>query len=131
MENRILFVDDDDLVLSCFERLFGRRFNLETALGPSDGMKAITTHGPYAVIVSDMRMPEMTRIEFLAKAKDISPETVGLVLTGDIGRVPVEDAAHAGCVFRFVEKPCPPDDLAGILEEALAQYRLNVQARVQ
>src|SRR6267143_7030419 len=83
MEEKVLFVDDDDLVLACFERMLSRHFNVDTAPGPWEGLHAISTKGPYSVVVSDMRMPGLNGMQFLTKAKELVPGTVGIILSGN------------------------------------------------
>ena len=65
MDEKILFVDDDPNILSSHQRQFRKQFNIETALGGDLGLEAIANHGPYAVIVADMRMPGMDGVQFL------------------------------------------------------------------
>ena len=130
MENKILFVDDDEFILTCFERLLGRRFNIETALGPDNAISALMGKGPFALVVSDMRMPGMSGIELLKIAKDVSPQTVGLVLTGNADVDGADEALRSGVVFKFVEKPCPPEELQRIIEEALTHREQNMRALI-
>lgn len=131
MEDKILFVDDDELVVTCFERLLGRRFNLETALGADEAKAALMHRGPYAVVVSDLRMPAMSGIELLTIARELSPHTVGVVLTGNGDFPGAEEALRSGVVFKFLDKPCNPEELQITLKEALARYRENLQARLR
>lgn len=126
-DHKILIVDDDEWILSCFERLLGRCFNLETAIGPLRGLQLIAENGPYAVVLSDMRMPVMNGLALLAKVKELSPNTVGLVLTGNAYPHEIKECLRSGLLFKLVEKPCPLDQLKTLLEEALAKYEENVQ----
>jgi response regulator RpfG family c-di-GMP phosphodiesterase len=80
--------------------------------------------GPFAVTLSDMRMPGMNGIQFLAAVRERSPETVRLMLTGNADIQTAIDAVNQGCVFRFLTKPCPEDVLKGALQAALVQYNL-------
>lgn len=120
--SRVLFVDDDALILSCFQRLLGRRFDLHCALGPQEALHALETQGPFAVVVSDMKMPGLSGLELLQKAKHLSPGVVGLVLSGNTEIDCLDDAVRSGMVYRIVQKPCPHGELTKILEEALAQH---------
>src|SRR5437879_12973050 len=90
MEEKVLFVDDDDLVLACFQRMLSRHFKVDTAPGPWEGLHAISTTGPYCVVVSDMRMPRLNGIQFLSKAKEVTPDTVGIILSGNLDDLPLE-----------------------------------------
>ena len=123
MEKRVLFVDDDQFVLACFERLLGKRFNLETALGPDAALDALMHRGPYAVIVSDLRMPKLSGIQLLTRARELSSQAVGLILTGNADFEGADEAVRNGIVFKFLDKPCPPDVLRNAIEEALAHYQ--------
>ena len=127
MDKRILFVDDDEFLVTCFKRLLGQHFNLETALGPEEAMAALTERGPYAVIVSDLRMPSMNGIELLTRAKEMAPTTVGMILTGNADFPDVEKAIRSGVVFKCLDKPCDMEELQVAITEALARHTENTQ----
>ena len=118
MCDKILIVDDDDLVLECFERMLGRKFHIETAVGPDAALEALQSHGPYAVLMSDLRMPRMSGVQLLEKAKELSPNTVGILITGNIEI----DELKSGAVYKALEKPCQPTALADALTEAITHH---------
>ena len=124
MSEKILFVDDEQNILSGFERSFRKDFNLDTAITGMEGISAIKLHGPYAVVVSDMRMPGMDGIQFLSRVKEISPDTVRIMLTGNADIQTAIDAVNEGNIFRFLNKPCPTELMLQTLQAALEQYRL-------
>jgi DNA-binding NtrC family response regulator len=76
MSNRVLFVDDEQNVLDGIRRQLRNRLEVETANGAAAGLELIAAKGPFAVVVSDMRMPEMNGARFLAKVNEIAPDTV-------------------------------------------------------
>ena len=129
MSERILFVDDDPHILQAFQRTLRKRFDLDVAVGPEEGLQKVTDHGPYAVVVSDMRMPNMTGVEFLREVRKISPNTVRMILTGNADQQCAIDAVNEGYIFRFLTKPCPADILVRALEAGLEQYRLITAER--
>jgi CheY-like chemotaxis protein len=124
---RILFVDDEPHVLDALERQLRKQFEVTTAEGPLQGLQAIEKGGPFAVVVSDLRMPVMDGIQFLAKTKQACPDSIRIVLSGQGDFAAVIDAVNEGSIFRFLTKPCATDQLAKTLLAALEQYRL-VQA---
>ncbi|MBN9520491.1 response regulator, partial [bacterium] len=69
MSEKILFVDDEPNVLAGFERQLRKRYALETAPGGAEGLAALEARGPFAVVVSDMRMPGMDGARFLARVR--------------------------------------------------------------
>jgi CheY-like chemotaxis protein len=97
---------------------------VETAVGGVEGLAALAENGPFAVVVSDMRMPGMDGIQFLKKAREVSPDTVRLMLTGNADIGTATEAVNEGNVFRFLNKPCPKDPLLKAIEAGIHQYRL-------
>ena len=124
MTTRILCVDDEPNLLHAIERQFHKRFEIVTAVGPELGLQAIAERGPFAVVVSDLRMPRMDGIQFLARVRQISPDTVRIMLTVQADLCNAMEAVNQGNVFQFLSKPCPPDTLGRALESALERYRL-------
>ncbi|WP_420347816.1 HD domain-containing phosphohydrolase [Pelagibius sp.] len=129
MSEKVLFVDDDPQILSAFKRGLRKRFDLKTAEGGAAGLEVIDQHGPFAVVVSDQQMPEMDGISFLRQVKQKSPLTVRMMLTGNADQKTAMDAVNEGHIFRFLTKPCGPDDLAVAVEAAQQQYRLIAAER--
>ena len=79
------------------------------------------------VILSDQRMPEMTGVEVLRQAKAIRPETTRLLFTAYIDIRTVIDAINQGHVFRYIAKPCDPDELAVVVRQAVEHHNLIVE----
>ena len=129
MTKRILCVDDEPNVLQAFERQFRKRFELHTALGPKKGLEALSHDAPFAVVVSDLRMPEMDGIEFLARVRENWPDTVRIMLTGQADLSAAIAAVNQGNVFQFLSKPCPSEMLARALDAGLHHHRLIVAER--
>ena len=124
MTGKVLFVDDEALVLEGYKRLLGRNIAIDTAVGGALGLAAIAEAGPYAVVISDMRMPQMDGAQFLTKVREIAPTTVRLALTGYVDIDTAMAAVNEGNIFRFLTKPCSKDNLLSAIEAALAQYQL-------
>ncbi|MDF1527989.1 MAG: response regulator [Sedimenticola sp.] len=124
MVARVLFVDDEANILSGIKRQLRKHYAVETALGGPQGLELIKKSEEFAVIVSDMRMPEMDGVEFLREAKVLSPDSVRLMLTGNADQQTAIAAVNQGSVFRFMTKPCPVDLLIETVNAALEQYRL-------
>jgi ActR/RegA family two-component response regulator len=124
MRERILLVDDDSNVLDGYRRSLSREFLLETAIGSDQALPLIEKNGPYAVIVSDMRMPGMNGIQLLSAVKNTSPDTIRVILTGNADLQTAVDAINEGSIFRFLIKPCDREVMAKTLTAALMQFRL-------
>ncbi len=124
MNERILCVDDDPCVLQAYQRALRKKFIIEGALGGEEALELIAHKGPYAVVVADMRMPGMNGIQLLVKVREMAPDSVRMMLTGNADQQTALDAVNEGHIFRFMTKPCPPEVFAKALESGLAQYRL-------
>lgn len=124
MAEKILFVDDDSSALSGYRRILSREFQMETALGGEQALKLVAENGPYAVVISDMRMPGMDGIQLLSKVKALAPNTIRVMLTGHGDLETAIDAINEGAIFRFLNKPCSREMMAKTLTAALVQYRL-------
>ncbi len=128
MNETILFVDDDIHLVSALQRSFHKTYHVELALSASDALEALA-EAPYAVVVSDLQMPGMNGIELLSRVKELSPETVRILLTGQAELEAAIEAVNEGNVFRFLRKPCPQELLKKTLDAGLIQYRLHMAER--
>lgn len=126
MSERILFVDDEEHILQSIKRQLRKRFKVDTALGGEQALKEMQDKGPYSVIVSDMRMPGMDGIQLLTKVRDLYPDTVRMMLTGNADQETAIEAVNKGQIFRFLNKPCPTAVLVPSIALAQRQYRLLV-----
>jgi response regulator RpfG family c-di-GMP phosphodiesterase len=129
MTVKILFVDDDANILSAYQRSLRKEFAIDTALGGEQALEKIGSQGPYGVIVSDMGMPGMDGIKFLTLAKEVSPDTVRMVLTGNANLNSAVEALHHGNIFRYLVKPVPPENMSVSLNAGLRQYDLVTAER--
>jgi DNA-binding NtrC family response regulator len=120
---RILVVDDDEFVLTCFERILRNQFQIRTALGPEKALAAMREGTPFAVVMSDLRMPGMNGVELLRKVRELSPFTVGLVLSGNAAEAELSEAMQHGIVYKAIQKPCEAAQLEQILQDSLAHHR--------
>ncbi len=124
MTQKILCVDDDANILQGYKRALRKDFDISIAEGGEQGLAMIAQEGPFAVIVSDMRMPGLDGVQFLAQVKQIAPTSVRVMLTGNSDQHTAISAVNEGNIFRFLNKPCPPETLAQTLAAGLEQYRL-------
>jgi CheY-like chemotaxis protein len=129
MTRKILFVDDEENVLRGFERTLRSQFEMETAVGAQQGLAAVARSGPFAVVVSDLRMPGMDGIQFLSEIRKRCPDTVRLILSGNGDFESVVASVNEGSIFQFLTKPCPADKLHTVLTIALKQYQLITAER--
>lgn len=126
---RILCVDDEPGVLDGLRRVLFEHFDVTTVQSGAEGLEALDAQGPFAVVMSDMRMPEMNGAEFLARVRRAAPDTVRVLLTGQADLEAAIAAVNDGNIFRFLSKPCPQDILVRSLRDAVKQHRLILAER--
>lgn len=124
MTQRVLLVDDDVNLLQAVKRNLRKQFNIETAESGKKGLEIVENGGPFAVIISDMQMPEMDGITFLSKVKALRPDSVRIMLTGNADLETPINAVNEGNIFRFLTKPCPQELLIRTIVSGLRQYEL-------
>src|SRR4030042_1935039 len=111
----ILVVDDDLSVLKTNERLVGlllkgKNYNVETAHDGSEALdKVVSKKGGYDLIITDVRMPKKSGIEFYQELKAIYPEQQQRVVfvtgTPEDLRGKLEGASHEGALPQILTKP--------------------------
>lgn len=124
MAEKILIIDDDENLLSGLKRQLRNKFHISTAEGGNTALDIVKSDGPFAVVICDMRMPGMHGVEVLESIKKLSPDTVRMMLTGNIDQQTAVEAINKGNIFRFFAKPCQPDVLAEGIDAGIEQYRL-------
>lgn len=95
-------------------------------MGGPQALQALEHHGPFAVIVSDMRMPGMTGLDLLQEARTLAPDATRIMLTGNLDQQTAMDAVNQGQVFRFLTKPCSSEHLGEAIQAGLRQHQLVI-----
>ncbi len=126
---RILCVDDEMNILEGLKLHLGRNFDMSTALTGEEAIELIADEGPFAVVVTDMRMPNMNGIQFLQAAKPIAPDTTFIMLTGNHDLETATKAVNEGHIFRFLNKPCPSNILKIAIDDGIERFNLLKEKR--
>ena len=120
-QRTLLLVDDEDSIVSALRRLLRRDgYHIVTANSGAQGLQRLAENS-VDVIVSDQRMPGMTGVEFLRRAKELYPDTVRMVLSGYTELQSITDAINEGAIYKFLTKPWDDERLRGHVAEAFSQ----------
>ncbi len=130
MKPTILCVDDERNVVESMKLNLRKTYNVLTALSGTEGLDLLKKHTDVAVVVSDMRMPEMDGATFLGEVKSAAPMAVRMLLTGYSDIEAAMRAVNEGQIFRFLTKPCAPEYLLGTLAAGIEQHRLITAEQV-
>lgn len=121
---RVLCVDDEARILEGLSLHLRKDYQVHTAMSGEEGLRKLKELGGVAVVVSDMRMPNMDGATFLKRVMRTYPDASRILLTGEPGRDAAVLAVNEGQIFRFLTKPCPPDQLKSAIDAGVIQYRL-------
>jgi response regulator RpfG family c-di-GMP phosphodiesterase len=128
---RVLFVDDEPDFLAAITRsLRSSQFEVSTAGNGASALETLQKNGPFAVLVSDLKMPGMGGVELLRQAHRIAPDTCRVLFTGHLDIENALAAVNDGAIFRFIVKPCAIVVVAATIKAAAEQYRLVTAERV-
>lgn len=126
----VLCVDDEPQILAGLSVSLRRRYEVVPATSGAEALAVLASRPDVAVVVSDMRMPVMDGAAFLAKAKDVAPDAVRMLLTGYTDIDAAMNAVNQGQIFRFLTKPCPTMTLLSSVYHAVEQHKLVTAQRV-
>jgi len=122
-QERILLVDDESRILTALSRRLEDEYIIDTATTGKGGLLKLKDLGPYAIVISDLRMPNMDGIEFLSEVARLYPSTVRILLTGYADIPSATRAINQTGIFRLLTKPCSQETVQQALEDGLKRYR--------
>jgi len=123
--DRVLLVDDEQNIRETLHLMLEElATSSRTAADGPEALQLLETEGPFALVISDMRMPKMSGVELLSAVKERYPDTVRMMLTGYGDLETAMDAVNEGNIFRFLTKPCPKKVFFQAVQAGIEQYRL-------
>ena len=124
----VLYVDDEPINLRVFEANFRSKFRVLTCQSGSEALAILSTRAQeVGILISDQRMPNMTGIELLERAREIAPDIQRMVITAYADMQAVMDAVNRGQVIRYFVKPWVKEELQSALESALRVFTLETR----
>lgn len=117
---QLLYIDDENINLMLFQRLFRKHFDVIIAESAREGMKKLEAHPDIQVVISDMKMPGTNGLEFIELARDRFPSILYFILTGYEITPPIQHALNSGLIKSYFQKPIQKEHLLTIVDESLA-----------
>jgi putative nucleotidyltransferase with HDIG domain len=124
VDNAVLLVDDEENILNALARLFLDRDVRVLRAGNGEEALGIVRREPVAVVVSDNLMPGIRGVELLSQVRNLSPDTVRVLLTGYADLPTAIEAINRGEVFRFHVKPWVDEEIVRTVEEGVRRYQV-------
>ena len=117
---RVFFVDDAPEILKHLQRTLApmqSEWTMEFFPSAKSALAAIC-QAPCDVVVSDMTMPGMDGAQFLTEVRNVSPQAIRIILSGD--QSPVNYLRSASVAHRFLQKPVDVEVLKANIAQAEA-----------
>ena len=124
---RILIVDDEEAILETMSFTFMDDYEVMTSIDAPRALEILDEHGPFAVVITDQRMPGMTGVELLAEVFEKHPLTVRIMLTGFADTMATIQAINDSHVYAYINKPWEPEELKHVVRQAVERYRLATE----
>lgn len=126
----VLVVDGDPVVLEALTQLIRRSYDVVSAVDGEAALELLQSQVGVAAIVSDMQVPDMEGAMFLARARQVAPDALRILLSGRMDFDAVVAAINEGQVFRILAKRSAPSALMAAVDAAVEQHRLLTSERV-
>ncbi|HEX5842173.1 MAG TPA: EAL domain-containing protein [Pseudomonas sp.] len=124
-ERYLLLIDDEPAILKALQReLRLENYRILTAKSSAEALPLLATH-TVDVVLTDMRLADMTGVEFLRRLKTLYPDIIRMVLSGSTEVSTILKAVNEGVIYRFITKPWDVVDLREQLREAFKQRELQ------
>ena len=124
---RLLVVDDEEMVLRIlYETLVREGYEVVTA---PDALRAleILRQQPFALILSDNQMPQVSGLEFFAQARQLQPQATRILITAVVSLDTVITAINKGEIYRFIAKPWIREELLVAIKNGVHRHELICQ----
>ncbi|HKP30681.1 MAG TPA: sigma-54 dependent transcriptional regulator [Gemmatimonadales bacterium] len=122
----VLVVDDESSILDTLRILLRKEgYEVTTAQGGKAGLEQIRS-GNHAIVLTDVRMPQVSGLDILQAAKDQDPETPVILMTAQASLQTAIQSVNQGA-FHYIQKPFSNDELLTILRRACEFRSLRVE----
>jgi len=100
---------------------------VHTSTDPRRALDVLDAKGPFAVVLTDQRMPDMSGVEFVTEVRRRHPTTIRMILTGFSDMEAIIQAINDGNIYAYITKPWEPDQLKQVMKRAVEHHKLAVE----
>lgn len=123
MKHKLLFVDDEENILSSMKRIFrGSEYELFYANSGFEGLE-ILKKNQISMIISDMKMPKMSGIEFLEASREYAPDAVKVILSAYSDIDDIMKAVNKGHIQNYLTKPWENERLKIVIQNGIESFQ--------
>ncbi|MDH3521746.1 MAG: response regulator [Myxococcales bacterium] len=124
---KILVVDDEEAILETMIYTFQDDYEVFTSTSARRALEILDENEPFAVVLTDQRMPDMSGVDFVAEVCKRHPSTVRMILTGFSDMEAIIQAINDGHVYAYITKPWESEQLKQLMKQAVAHHRLMIE----
>jgi len=125
---RILIVDDEELIRITLKDILEKEgYEVSSAEDGKIGWQKFQTEKP-VIVLCDLKMPGLDGITLLEKIKQISPDTVVIMLTA-YGTIPGAVQAMKLGAYDYITKPFLPEEIVELIKKSFEFYQLKMENR--
>ncbi len=117
----VLLVDDEEEILNAVGRDLRRHASVEKCTHPLEALQRMRSES-YAVVISDLRMPEMNGLDFLSECAKINPQTQRILLTAYADLADLSESINRAKLNFLLTKPWEAADLQSAVTMALRNF---------
>ncbi len=117
-------------MLAGLARILGPDYEVSAVDNAAEAIALCASSAPFEVVVTDLKMPNMDGIDLLRWFNVNSPDTSGILYSGRADLNTIADAVNAGHIFRFLNKPCMPDELLEAVRAGHEKYATQTTTRI-
>ncbi|MBK7260222.1 MAG: response regulator [Ignavibacteriae bacterium] len=123
---RVLYVDDEQALLTVFGLLLRKEgVEIHTLQDPTQIGSMLDEHGPFAIVLSDQRMPGMDGVKVLEAVAHRHPSTVRVMVTGFVDHADTTRAINVAGIASYIAKPWNDALLRILIQESVDRYNLT------
>ena len=124
-KEKILLVDDEELITSTLYYIFYNEFEVLTSNDPLNAIELLKKHDDIRVIVTDQMMPNMNGTELLEKASEINPKAYRIILSGYGESDDLQKYKKNGVIQTFIDKPWQAQELIDLIRSIIKRQSDN------
>lgn len=118
-KTKVLYIDDEEINLELFVYNFSGKFEVITDCCGLNGLDQLQNHPDIKVVISDMKMPNMNGLEFIAKAKEIYEDKRYYILTGYDITEEIQQALETKLILKYFRKPFNIREIENAISEVI------------
>jgi CheY-like chemotaxis protein len=115
---KILYIDDDQINVELFEINFSEKYDVVCGASGNEGLNLLEETTDIKIIITDMKMPGMSGIDFIKKAREKFSDKIFFLLTGYNITSDIQNALDAGLIQQCFCKPFNKSEIETSIEKA-------------